>query len=48
MINVNIDIKRAERTDCKRLLADLDLEPLHKLPEYTNLLLKYKVPVPDY
>jgi tetratricopeptide (TPR) repeat protein len=39
---------QAGYSDYSHMLADLDLEPLHKLPEYTNLLLKYKVPVPDY
>jgi tetratricopeptide (TPR) repeat protein len=32
----------------EHMLHDEDLEPLYKLPEYKNLLVKYKVPVPVY
>lgn len=32
----------------EHMLHDADLEPLYKLPEYKNLLVKYKVPVPVY
>ena len=32
----------------EHMLHDADLEQLYKLPEYKNLLVKYKVPVPVY
>lgn len=35
-------------TDFYHMLHDADLEPLYKLPEYKNLLVKYKVPTPVY
>lgn len=34
--------------DFEHMLHDTDLEPLYKSPEYKNLLVKYKVPVPVY
>jgi tetratricopeptide (TPR) repeat protein len=35
-------------SDFEHMLHDADLEPLYKLPEYKNLLVKYKVPTPTY
>lgn len=34
--------------DFEHMLHDADLEPLYKLPEYKNILIKYKVPTPVY
>ncbi len=39
---------QAGYTDFEHMLHDADLEPLYKLSEYKNLLVKYKVPVPVY
>lgn len=39
---------QAGYTSFEHMLHDADLEPLYKLPEYKNLLVKYKVPVPVY
>lgn len=35
-------------TDYDHMLSDTDLEPLFSMPEYKNLLVKYKVPQPIY
>jgi len=35
-------------SDFEHMLHDADLEPLCKLPEYKNILIKYKVPTPVY
>lgn len=39
---------QAGYSDYTHMLDDADLEPLYKLPEYTALLQKYKVPLPVY